>query len=127
MSQSAVSRRLEPITTELGHWSRVERSFVAERIRSLFELSPQQVKAQAKDLIERAPAQLLADELASVLYLALTTPESDSLHTVMHVWEAIDLPTRRGVRKAFEGRFGGSIQRVVGHRLPPHLKVVFSW
>ncbi len=115
------------IQSDLGHWTKLERSFLSERVRTLLQLPPALIRAQVRDLAEHAPRHLLSEEVATTIYLAVVTPESNSLESVVQIWEALELPLRRAVRVAFHVRFGGSIREIIGHRLPPHLRAVLSW
>lgn len=117
----------ENTAAERSDWTKLEYSFVSERVRLLLQVPIAAVRNQVRDLSERAPKQLLAQELASTIYLSVTTPESNSLDALLHVWEALDLPTRRAVRDSFQAKFGASIRSVLGHRLPAHIQAAFSW
>jgi len=112
---------------ESSSWTRLERSFVAERVRMIAELPETMIRGHVRDLVGHAPRHLLAQEIATTLYLTVNTPEKNGLNALMHLWEALELPVRKEVRQAFEKTFGSSIRSVLGHRLPEHLKSALSW
>jgi hypothetical protein len=128
MSASSSAQRIQSDEhVESSSWTKLERTFVAERVRMVAQLPVSTIRGHVRELVEIAPRHLLAQEIATTIYLTVNTPETNGLNALMHLWEAIELPVRREVREAFEKKFGSSIRSVLGHRLPEHLKSLFSW
>ena len=126
-ASSSALRSSQESVVESTPWTKLERTFVAERVRMIAQLPVSTIRGHVRELVETAPRHLLAQEIATTIYLTVNTPETNGLNALMHLWEAVELPVRKEVREAFEKQFGSSIRSVLGHRLPEHLKSVFSW